>query len=214
MAALHDPYVTQMLLQAFMTILFVGGLFGLAIGAGLLLNTAAMLQFFARMNRWVSTRRSMKPVEIPRGMDNQVPADATRRWIAGAIFAAGGAYAGFVLGTRIDVMKVIWAFGIEGQMLPIAAILMDTVRWFLVVGCAGAVLIGVLLLFFPGAWRAVEALGNRWYSTRQLIAGGDSVHLTLDRWVELFPRAAGAIIVVLSLVPALTAGVLLFGRAL
>ena len=214
MAALSDPYVTQILLQSFVIFLLVGGLFGLAVGTGLVLRSGAMLKFFASMNRWISTRRHLKPIEIPRGMDNQLPADPKRRWLAGAIFALGGAYAALVLATEVDVMKVALAFDVRGPLLPVSAILIDTVRWFIVAGCAGAVVIGALLIFFPGAWHAIEARGNRWYSTRQLIAGGDEVHLTLDRWVELFPRAAGAIIIVLSLIPALTGGVLLFGRVL
>ena len=214
MPAFREPYVTQILLHSFVVFLLVGGLFGLAVGAGLVWRSSATLRFFARMNRWISTRRSLKSVEIPRGMDNQLPADPKRRWLAGTIFALGGAYAAVVLATEVDVAKVAWAFDVRGPLLPVSMILIDTMRWFLVAGCLGAVAIGGLLIFFPGVWHAVEARGNRWYSTRQLMLGGDEQHLTLDRWVELFPRAAGAIVVALSLIPALTAAVLLFGRGL
>jgi hypothetical protein len=111
-------------------------------------------------------------------------------------------------------MKVLWAFGIDGAMTSLSAMLMDAVRWFLVAGCAAAVAIGLLLLFFPGAWRTVEERGNRWYSTRALASTGDAPYLTLDRWVALFPRGAGALVIVLSLVPAIASGVLLFARLL
>ena len=37
----------------------------------------------------------------------------------------------------------------------------------------------------------MEVRLNRWTSTRQLGKGVDTMHLTLDRWVWSFPRAAG-----------------------
>ena len=215
MAALRDPHVAEMLARTFMIVLFVGSLFGMAIGAGLLFRSEAMLRFFATMNRWVSTRRVLKPLEITHTLGGQPAGQAAgtkQRWIVGILFAAGGAYAGYVLTTAVDAGKVVWLFGIYGTLAPAAFVLIDTVRWFIVAGCATAVVAGVMLLAFPDAWRAVEVRANQWYSTRQLALGGDAMHLTLDRWVELFPRAAGALIAALCLIPLVTSAVLLFGR--
>ncbi len=85
-------------------------------------------------------------------------------------------------------------------------------RWFLVAGSFTAILTGVMLLFFPQAWRKLEARANHWYSTRQLEIAGDTLHPSLDRIVEAFPRAAGVVILALSLIAAVASGMLLLGR--
>ena len=48
-----------------------------------------------------------------------------------------------------------------------------------------------MLIFSADALRALETRVNRWYSFRQLGKGADTMHLTLDEWVETFPRATG-----------------------
>src|ERR1700716_1913412 len=55
-----------------------GSLLGIAVGLGLLFRTAATLRFFATMNRWVSTRRSLKALEIPRSIGS--PTARKPRW--------------------------------------------------------------------------------------------------------------------------------------
>ena len=113
---------------------------------------------------------------------------------------------------RIDALKVIGLLGVHGPSAAIALILVDTLRWFLITGCAAAVVFGTLLLAFPRAWAALEAGANYWYSTRQMVSGGDAMHSALDRWVAASPRVAGVIIIVLAMIPALASSVLLFGR--
>lgn len=212
MAALRDPHVTEILVLSFALVLFVGALFSLAVAAGLAFRTRDTLAIFARMNRWVSTRLLLKPVEIPRAVGNQVPVDSRRRWIAALVFALGGAYAAVVLAFSIDVAKVVWVVGVYGPLADVARILVDTIRWFLVAGCAAAVFLGVVLMFFPRAWKALEARANAWVSTRQLVSGGDSMHLALDRWAERYPRHASLVIALLALIPGAAGAILLFGR--
>lgn len=196
---------------SFVLVLFVGSLFSLAVGAGLIFRGDAMMRWFGVMNRWVSTRRALKSSEVPRTVGGGV-SDRKRRWIAGVVFLVGGAYAAYILGLRINVLNVIGMFAVYGTNASVALILVDTLRWILIVGCGAAVVLGVLLLAFPRAWAALEMRANYWYSTRQMVGGGDDMHLTLDRWVAGSPRAAGVIIIVLATIPALTSSVLLFGR--
>jgi hypothetical protein len=85
-------------------------------------------------------------------------------------------------------------------------------RWFMVAGGLTAVAVGVMLLFFPRAYRALEERANHWYSTRQALTGGDSMRMSLDRWVEAYPRPAGAIIACLSVIAALAFAALVFSR--
>jgi hypothetical protein len=205
---LSHPAVTELLVISFLVVLLVGGLVGLAIGAGLLTHGAAMIALFARLNRWVSTRKALRPLEMSVPTEEAV--SGQRRWVAGTLFAVGGGYAAFILAWRVDVLRSGAVLGIHGVQQPVAVLLLDVLRWCLFAGCVAAVFTGVTMTFFPRAWSAIEAWSNRWYSTRQLALGGDDMHMTLDRWVEMFPRRAGAVITAASLIPVVTSAVLLF----
>jgi hypothetical protein len=179
-------------------------LLGIAVGLGLLLRTAATLRFFGTMNRWVSTRRSLKPLEIPRSIGS--PTARKPRW-NGLVLVIAGAYVSVVL-WQLDGSKLAFAMPQGTRYAVMTGIVFSALRWFMVAGGLAVVAVGVMLLFFPGAYPAFEARANRWYSTRQALSGGDSMHMGLDRWVERFPRAAGLLIACLSLVSALAFGFL------
>ena len=98
------------------------------------------------------------------------------------ILVAVGAYAAVV------VLKVQAPHSLPGLAI-------DVLKWFLVVGSVAAIVAGILLLVFPRIWRNVEARANRWYSTRYLEA-----------------RAAGTVIMVLSVLAAVASGLLLASR--
>lgn len=132
------------------------------------------------------------------------------RWF-GAILLAIGAYAAVMLLASFDVPRLAALFRVDPHY-SLAALALETLKWLLVFGSTAAVVAGAMLLFFPRAWRAVEERANRWYSTRNLELAGDTVYLSLERMVEAHPRAAGTVILLLSLLSALTSGLLLFSR--
>jgi hypothetical protein len=209
--ALRDPNVAHVLLLSLAVLLLLGSLLCLSVGLGLVFRSASVLRLFHVVNRWVSTRRAMKPMEIPRTSDLHVT-DRRRRWVTGLFFALGGAYAAYGLGTGVDAARVIAGLKLQGALIPIGFIAVETMRWSLIVLCAGAVALGVILVAYPTAWPRIETRANRWYSTRQLMASGDAMNLSLDHWVERFPKPAGVVVAVLSLVPLAGAVAILFGR--
>ena len=175
--------------------LFVTSLLGIAVGLGLMLSSPTMLGFFRRMNHWVSTRQALKPLEAPI----RLPAiNVGARGLA-IILIALGAYAALVL-ARVEAPH------------SLAGLALEVLRWLLVVGSVGAIIAGLLLLFVPRIWRRVEARANRWYSTRHLELAADRVYAPLDRIAEAFPRTAGAVIAVLSVVAAVASGLILASR--
>ena len=182
-----------------------GSLLGLLVGIGLVLSTDSTLAFFRTMNRRVSMRQTTKSLEIPRNVEG--PKGGRHPWI-GVAFVLGGGYAAFALLTQLDAVRVVAALRIAENPVT-AEVLIDTLRWFLIVGGLAAIVFGVMLLFFPRAWNALEKRANYWYSTRQAMRGGEEMHYGLDRLVERFPRAAGAIIGVSSLVSTAAFGILL-----
>lgn len=198
--------LSQILVSTVVVFFFVTSLLGLVLGLGLILRASAMLSFILLMNQWISTRQALRPLESPL----EVPTTTTRtgRWF-GAVLVLVGAYAALILISTFDVQRVAAVFRADSRY-SLTGVVLDALKWFLVLGGLAAIVTGLMLLFFPNAWRSVEARANRWYSTRNLELAGDTVYLSLDRIVQAFPRPAGAAIFVLSLVAALASGILLF----
>jgi len=199
---------SQVVLPSLALFGLAGSVLGIAVGLGLLLRSAATLRFFGTMNKWVSTRRILKPLEIPRNVGT--PTASKPRW-NGLVLVLAGAYVSIVL-WQLDGAKLASAMTHGARHPVVTEILLKAMRWFMVAGGLASVAIGVMLLFFPRAYPAFEARANHWYSTRQALTGGDSMHMTLDRWVEAYPRAAGAIIACLSVIAALAFAALVFSR--
>lgn len=202
-----DHLLAQILASTLVVFVLVGSLLGLVLGLGLMLRTRATLPFIVMMNHWVSTRQALKPLEQPL----QVARSASgARWF-GILLVLVGAYSAFVLIGSFDVQRVAALFKVDARY-SLPSIALDTIKWILVVGSVAAIATGIMVLFFPGTWRSIEERANRWHSTGNLEVSGDQVHMSLDRIVEAFPRAAGLVIFLMSLVAAIACGVILFVR--
>jgi hypothetical protein len=190
----------QVLLTALLVFLLAGSLLGVAVGAGLLARSARAGAFMSAANHWVSTRRVLKPVEIPRDTGHGGHG-------LGVVLVAVGGYSLFVL-APLSIARVAAALRIDASS-TLALIGIEFAKWLLVAGCAGSVASGLMLLFFPQLWRALEDRANRWYSSRQLTTGGDDMHMPLDSLAGRHPRTAGAIVLALSLASAAATTLLL-----
>jgi hypothetical protein len=201
----NDRLLAQLLLTSVLLFLFMGALLGVAVSVGLLVRSAAMLRFIHAMNRWISTRQVFKPLELPLQI---AQAAAGARWF-GAVLLALGAYTTVVLLGAVDVNGIIALLGVDARY-SLAAIAIHAAKWVLVLGSGLAMATGIMLFFFPRAWRSIEARANRWYSTGDLEGSEDTVYLSLERVVEGFPRASGLVILLLSLATAVGSGLLVF----
>jgi hypothetical protein len=208
MTVLRDPVIGHILVSSTLLFLLLGSITGLAVGAGLLARTAGTLRVFRVMNRWISTRQLLRPLEVPRDMT--ATAGKGARWMGGIIVVLS-AYALGALLFSMDASHVASVLRISQS--PVATMALKAAKYFLVVGCMVALASGILLLFFPRVWSRVEEHANKWYSSRQLVRGGDRQYMTLDHLVEAFPRASGSVVMALSLVSTLASGLLLYSRA-
>ena len=186
---LHSSdYLVDQLLIPFVLWLFIfAAIAGLALGVGLIVASARTLRFLGSMNRWISLRNTLEPMEEPHDIGGAVYGH--RRWF-GIAFAVSGAFSIFMLLVNVEVAAVVSALGRNAAPLAVSWIV-ESLRWILLAGGALAVVIGVMLVFSIDALRALEVRTNRWYSSNHLGKGADTMHLTLDEWVETFPRTAG-----------------------
>lgn len=197
------------LAESLAVMFLVGGFVVLAVGLGLLFCTAGTLRFFDTMNRWVSMRRSTRPIEVVR--DTRPLVLKYRRWLA-AVFIAGGAFALYGLAAHYEPTAAIRLFRLEIFRPAFAGWVVDSGRWILMVGNAIAIVLGIALTFFPRSVEALEAGGSRWFSERQFTKGADDLRLPLDQKVAAHPRASGAIMAIFGLILVGTYGLMVFGR--
>src|SRR5437763_13343922 len=124
--------IERIVIPAVVLTLLVGGIAGVALGTGLVFRSQATLAFIARMNRWVSTRRALKPLEIPRSLEPASAPGAPQPRL-GAFLLLGGALVVYVLALRLHLPQVSLASGMRAVLLSIA---IDATRWILVCGAA------------------------------------------------------------------------------
>lgn len=204
--AIH-PAVNQLLVQSADRFFFVFGIIGLAVGVGLAVDRERMRQFFGYMNRWVSMRRSTRWLAIPR---DSGPAVQRFRRPLGVTFILVAAYSTFVLFAQIDPDRVATVLHVNAPQIFVVWMI-DSLRWFLIVGSLAAIVVGLLLIFVPNVLGAIEARSNRWYSARNRIHQSDNMNMVFDQWIESHPRATGWTIALGALAVVVAYGMRLFG---
>jgi hypothetical protein len=188
--ASYGNLMWQLLVQFLMVSFLVVAVAGLAVGIGLIVSSQRTGQLFQILNRWVSTRHVLKPVEVPHEIGRV--AHSYQRWLAGC-FVLGGLISIFGLAAGFDASAVS-AVVAEQRYAPVVAVALESAKWFLIIGSGFGVVVGVMLLFYPNAELTLERYADRWVSSRQMARGGDDMHMILDRLVETHPKPAGWII--------------------
>ena len=185
------------LAQAAVIFFLISGTALLVFGISLIINCSAALRFISRMNQWVSFRAATKSLEVPRDTRSIV---LQYRYAFAAVFVAGGLFVLYGLLTQFNTRAAITLLGLHVINPRAADWLAESLRWALVLGNALAVVAGVMLAFFPVRVAALEALGGKWISSRQVTKGGNDMHMKMDGWVATHPRESGGVIVLVALV--------------
>lgn len=203
------PFVVEkILVPSFLTVFFVVGVLGLALGIGLIVHSEKMSRFFDVMNRWVSLRRALRPMEVSR--DSWPALLRYRQWLAAAIVAGAG-YTLYILLNSVDVERLAMILGTKsGLPLAFIAWIAHSVEWFLVLGNLVALAVGVMFWFFPDALAVMEKKSAHWISTRSMAKEAGRPHYGLDNWAAASPRIAGMLIFALAAVEVTYVGSMLF----
>lgn len=201
--------IDQFVVPALVMFFFLGGLVALAVALGLIFRSAGLFRLFEKMNRSVSMRPVTKPLEVPRNTGEFM--FKHRRWI-GSVFVVGALYAVYGILTGAGNATIVAKLKLGLPPLFVFWII-ESVRYFLIVGCTISIIVGVLLVFSPETIRSLENRSAKWISTRQMARGADDMNLSFDKWVAAFPRVAGAIILFPALGTVIYFGGLLLRRA-
>ena len=205
----HNVAIDQLLIPALFVFFLLAGIAGTALGVALVVFRGRVLQLIVPMNRWVSGRKTLAPLEAFHNVDPSVY--KYRRWFS-AVFIVGAAFSMVMIVVKLDVATVVSLLG-ASRFSFIGPWLVESLGWMLLLGSASAIVVGLILGFFPRMLGALETRANHWYSPRQIGKGADEVILTLDKWVEYSPRTAGWIISIAALIVAVNSAVVLLGHS-
>jgi hypothetical protein len=208
MPLLNNYVVDEILVPVVFLFFLVSGIFGVSLGIGLVVFQARVFRLFGPMNRWISARKNLEPMEARHEIEPFV--HKYRRWF-GALFVIGGTFSIFMLATKVDVVAVTSVFGFRRYSV-IGPWVIQSLATFLIIGSMLAIAIGLILGFFPRALAALEMRTNRWVSSRQFTKGADAMHVPLDRWFESSPRAAGWVLAVAALILSISSAIVLLGH--
>jgi hypothetical protein len=200
----------RLVIPAVIAMLLVGGVAGVALGCAMVINSTATLAFMRRMNRWVSTREALAPLDVPINVE-RASADG-RRPLLGTFLVIGGAVAVCFLLVRLDFQSRTFSPGMDLKRWLFSGIALETMKWVLVAGSAFASIIGALMLLAPHRLVAFERRMNEWHSSEPVVAASEKMHTPLEPRVEAHPLATGWIIAGASLLVTVAMSGLLFAR--
>lgn len=159
-------------------------------GALLLVAPRAALDVSATLRQRYSSRRALRPLEIPRHTE---PFFYRHHRLAGALLLAGVTvfFLVFAFGYPRDTVLAGIATRIGGVS---ADVLVDAVERFLLVANALIGVFALTMIIRPSALKPLEARANRWISTRQALREAEASREPLDAFVARHPRLTGALI--------------------
>jgi hypothetical protein len=188
---LFNNYVLDEILVPVIFLFFlVSGIFGIGFGIGLAVYRDRVFQMFAPLNRWISGRQNLAPMEIRRNAEPFFYKH--RRWL-GAVFIIGGVFTIFMLAAKVDAVAVASLYGAR-RGAQVGPWIVQSLTTLLIIGSLVSIVTGVILEFFPYVIGLLGARADHWISSRQMIRGADTMHLPLDRLFQSSPRATGVVL--------------------
>ncbi len=181
--------------QTLFIFLALGAVFALAAGLLLLFNSQAAFRISDRMNRWVSTRALIRPLEEYRNVSR--PLYRLHR-LVGVLICAGALYSLIVLGLPSGEAAITKSLSGIGPP-RMSAWLSESLRIILLLGNFGALLFGLVFIVRPSALKSLEAWADRRISARKSTKPLEEMHLSADKFARAHPRLVGILVILGSL---------------
>ena len=182
-------FLSQIVSQTIFIFLAVGALFGLIAGLLLLFDSARALRISEHLNRWVSTRAALRPLEEHHSIAK--PLYRMHR-LFGLLICAGSLYALAVLaspGSEAAITKSLSTLG----PVRFSAWLSESLRYILLTGNFAALLFGLVFTVRPSALKRLEVWADRSFSGRKSTKPLEEMHRPADHFTREHPRLVGAL---------------------
>lgn len=195
-------FLSQIVNQSIFVFLMVGAAFALLVGLMLLLDSERAFRIAERLDRWVSTRAAVKPLEEFRNVSR--PLYRMHR-LVGALICAGALYSLIVLGLPSGgdaINKSLRGIG----PAYFSAWISESLRYVLLAGNFGALLFGLVFIVRPSALKSLEAWADRRISERKAVMPLEKMRMTADQFLRRHPQAVGVLVILGSLYVLLNLG--------
>lgn len=186
-------------------VLLGGALLGVVIGILLLIDAGRVMRWNHVLNKWYSTRQAMRALEKPIDMKRPF-----YRWhrVLGVLVFAASLYTLDVLVFGFHTSALVRA--LRGTASPaLLALVLDSVRLFLIAGNVAALVAAAVLIFRPSLLKGLEVWGDRQYSGRVATKPLDIMRYQPDDFVRSRPKLVGGLLVLGSLYVLITLGVMI-----
>lgn len=191
----YSGFISQIVQQSIFILALVGAVFALVAGLLLVFSSEAAFRISERMNRWVSTRAAIRPLEEHHSIAR--PLYRMHR-LVGAMICAGALYSLIVLGMPSGESAIVKTLSGIGPA-RFSAWLSESLRYILLVGNLGALLFGLVFIVRPSALKSLEAWADLRISARKRTKPLEVSRLSADVFVRAHPRFVGAVIILGSL---------------
>lgn len=175
-----------------LNVLLVGALFTLIYGLLALFLPERAISLNNRMSSWVSMRRSLKALEVPRQQEQRL---YHHHRILGLLLLAGALFILYQLRINIDLPALRKLLTSNSANPDITEIVVVSAYTFLLWGTLFSGVIGGIIAFRPSLLKGIERWSNRWISTRQTLKFLDQSYCGPDNFFNRNPRLSGGIII-------------------
>lgn len=200
--ASYSAFLSQIVQQTIFIFLLLGSAFALVAGLMLLFDSQRAFRIGKRLDRWVSTRKAIRPLEEYHSISR--PLYRMHRMV-GMLICAGALYALVVLATPEGGAAVTKSLSGLGPV-RFASWISDSLRIILLTGNAAALLFGLVFIVRPSSLRSLEAWADRRISPREPTKTLEQMHLAPDQFARMHPRLIGGLVTAGSLYVLLNLG--------
>ena len=189
---IDNPIFSAVLQESALLFLIIGSVFALLLGILFIFSPQQATELSQRYNRWLSLRKPLRPLEIPRNVDH--------------LFYRQHRAIGLVLLISATYILYQFAFDYRPEQAKHALIrlwghpvitewLLDALLWILLPASLLVALFGTLMAIKPSALKRLENLANRWVSTRKSMQPIEKSYDSLDAGVTGMPRLFGVFLI-------------------
>lgn len=170
----------------------VGGVFALVMGFVLFFKPDKIAQWSASGNKWYSGRKSTKPLDIMRETDSFY---FDNHLVVGTIMMLVSLLGLFLILTRMPDTEQVMAATSDIELGMGLGILLESIKWFLVVSIVLGFPVWGFLAFAPDQLKKINKTLNKWVSTRLVMLPLEKMNHGFDNFVLHYHRFFGAIYV-------------------
>lgn len=178
--------------EGLVNFLLIGVLFAFLYGLIALLFPKQIIALNRTMNNWVSMRRRLKPLEVPRIQEQRL---YHHHRILGLLLLTGSLFTLYQLRFNHDLTELRSQLATANTYPIVTEVLVTSAYIFLLWGALLSVIIGGIIAFRPSLLKGFETWSNRWISTRQALKFLDQSYCGSDNFFNRNPRLSGVILI-------------------